>query len=206
MINSAANSPDDKDLRQEKSVFPLREGRNTDTVRDRVSTHKEVNRRMLIEDEDEIEKRRHKDLKRERSTVIDDDDEIEEKSIDDGVEKRQATIGGDDRDSLESTILDWNLSRVCSSFDDDCDQLNSKVRLSCDSIGAGRCPVTEVSLGPSCSRYESVLFYTFIFLRSRRWRSRTTRWFLVNGLQTNQRETRQKFLRKAYSCLLLIIH
>ena len=81
---------------------------------------------------------------------------------DDDVERLQETsVGDDDRDSLESTIPDWNLSHECSSFDDDCDPLNWKVRLSCGSIDVGCCPVTKVSSEPSCSRHDSILFSTF---------------------------------------------
>ena len=134
----------------------------------------------------------------EKRISIDDDDEMEEKSIDDGddismnsndnddddddntrgehwnrtneketeteihddgveIEKAQQMIVVDDRDSLELANLDWNLSHVCSSFDDDCDQLNWKVRLCCGSVDVDCCPVTTVSSEPNCSRHDSIL-------------------------------------------------
>lgn len=86
-------------------------------------------------------------------------DRISTETHDGGVEQLQETSVVDgDRDSLESTILDWNLS---SFDDDDCDQLNWKVRLSCGSIDVGCCPVTNFSFGPRCFRQDSVRFSTF---------------------------------------------
>lgn len=75
-------------------------------------------------------------------------DRISMEIQDDGVEIEKAQ---------QMIVIRWNLYHVCSSFDDDCDQLNWKVRLSCGSVDVGFCAGTKVSLGPSCSRRDSVL-------------------------------------------------